>query len=632
MNRRLVLCWLVTAVVLTAAGGCGRTGEKERLEGVYMPSFSRVATPEPASQSLATLRHDWNAGGRQSIVRDIASPQGAAVGLALAVLLAVGWNYRRLAARSNIDLLLLFLPGLFFFDAMRFFAVMRNPAYLNLLDWVFSAMVGLSLALVARAVHRVVTGGASGWHPNLAPRILATLALSLLAVNAAVALARPPDDAGWFVNLGAQRLRERGRLPYGDPLLTATPGAAYGPLLYAAHVPFQVLLSPDPVNPVSRAKPDLIEGPPYYLPPRAATQLCTVFFHLIGVASLFFAVRRISSSAAVAWGTVCLYCGSLAVLGIGGRDEQVAGITFVSHIAPASMTLAAFAALPRPALSGVLLAIATGVGFYPAFMAPAWLGYFWNDRTARVRAASGFVLTGLLIAAAVFALSRPALDRSRLGTIIYDTFGHHTDPAGYGSSAFGFWGQREGIRKVLNTPLVGTSGLTTPAWLSFAAFLGLSGFLARGRRPTDLALLAGAVAVAATLVKPHATGTYLASVLPAAPARLLQCSRGGREKIKKAEGKREKAELLAFCLLPYPFCLIPGGFISLLGAPRRLDAGPPGQAPSGLSYRQQLQHAGNGRRDDGKHEEARTESTAVLANESEHDRAGRTRQGRPRRR
>ena len=85
-----------------------------------------------------------------------------------------------------------------------------------------------------------------------------------------------------------------------------------------------------------------------------------------------------------------------------------------------------------------------------------------GDGTARDTGRFGFRLSGLALAAAVFALSRPALDRSRLGTIMYDTFGHHTDPAGYGSSPFGFWGQRDGIRSVLNTPFVGASGLTSP--------------------------------------------------------------------------------------------------------------------------------------------------------------------------
>ncbi len=243
-------------------------------------------------------------------------------------------------------------------------------------------------------------------------------------------------------------MRERGRLPYGDPLLTGTPGAAYGPLLYAAHVPFQILLSPDPVNPVSPDRPNLTSGTPYYLPPAMATQICTIAFHLAGVLALFLAARRLAD-ARVAWGLVCLYCGSLAIIGIGGREDQVAGITFVSHVAPASMTLLAFAALKSPALSGTLLAMSTGVGFYPAFMAPAWLGFYWNDVARRTRFAIGFGLAAAIIAGGVYAMSQPAGERSRLGTIMYDTFGHHTDPRGYGSSVFGFWGQREGIRRVL---------------------------------------------------------------------------------------------------------------------------------------------------------------------------------------
>jgi hypothetical protein len=209
-----------------------------------------------------------------------------------------------------------------------------------------------------------------------------------------------------------------------------------------------------------------------------------------------------------------LYCGSLAILGIGGPGDQVAGITFTSHVAPASMTLLAFAALRSPALSGTLLAMSAGVGFYPAFMAPAWLGFYWNDATKRTRFVVGFGLAAAIIALGVYAMSQPAGERSKLGTIMNDTFGHHTDPRGYGSSPFGFWGQREGIRRVLSTPLVAGSGFTSPAWLTFAAFLAATFVLARGRRAAELALLAGAVAIGATLVKPHATGTYLAWSYP----------------------------------------------------------------------------------------------------------------------
>ena len=508
------LTWGLAIVLLLLTGACARQPhEKQPLLEVYMPSFSQVPPREPALQSLGTLASDWRNGGRKTLAADLLSAQGAAAALALAVILTVAWDFRRRGRSRNLDLLLMFTSGVLFFDVMRFFRVMHSPTYLNLLDWVFIAVVAVNLAVMARVVVRIKRPDSVPWVPNLSLNLLAPLAIALLVVNIGVAVMRPPDDAGWFVNLGAQRLRERGRLPYGDPLLTGTPGAAYGPLLYAAHVPFQVALSPEPVNAVSPARPNLTSGTPYYMPPLLATQLCTIFFHVAGVLALFAAARHLAD-ARVAWGLVCLYCGSLAVLGIGGREDQVAGITFVSHIAPASMTLLAFAALGSPGVSGVLLAMSVGVGFYPAFMAPAWLGFYWNDRTKRLRFMIGFGLAAVVIAAGVYAMSRPAGERSRLGTIMYDTFGHHTDPRGYGSSAFGFWGQREGLRRVLSTPLVGESGFTSPAWLAFAAFLGSSFFLARGRRPAELALLAGAIAIGATLVKPHATGTYLAWSYP----------------------------------------------------------------------------------------------------------------------
>jgi hypothetical protein len=502
------------AIVLACALGCAASSggqeqaqSKQVLDGVYMPSFPPVPAPASTAETIETLAADWRNGGARTIASDVLSLQGLVLAVSFGVLLAVGWSRRGPGSR-NRELLLLFASGALFFDVMRFFRVLHSQAYLRLMDWVFTAIVGVGLLLITRAIYRVVRPARASWTPNLRTPVLAGLALVLLCANLWLVLARTSDDAGFFVNLGAQRLRERGRLPYGDPMLTGTPGAAYGPLLYAAHVPFQILLAPHGVNRVSPPRLDPASGP-YYLPPARATQLAVIAFHLLGVAALFLAARRFADTT-VALGLVCLYAGSLAVLGIGGPDDQVAGLTFVSHIAPAAMTLAALAALHRPALSGVLLVAGAGVGFYPAFMGPAWLGYYWHDRARRRAFVIGVCLTAVLVSGAVYSLSRPAGARTRLGTIVYDTFGHHTDPAGYGSSPFGFWGQRGGIRRVLATPLAGNSGLTSPAWLAFAAFIGSTFFLARGRRPAELALLAGAVAIGATLVKPHATGTYLA--------------------------------------------------------------------------------------------------------------------------
>src|SRR5581483_10461604 len=214
----------------------------------------------------------------------------------------------------------------------------------------------------------------------------------------------------YFVNIGAQRLRERGRWPYGDPLLTSTPAAAYGPILYLAHVPFQLALAPHRVNPVSLPRPPIETGDVYFEPPIAATQLCAIAFHFLAIAALFAAGRRLAG-ATVAWALVVLYGGSAYVLGVGGETTFIGGMTFVSHVAPAAVTLLAFALLHRPVWSGAALAASIGTLFYPIFMVPAWLGYYWSDRRHLKAFVLGFAIASIVIAGSVLALSRPAHER-----------------------------------------------------------------------------------------------------------------------------------------------------------------------------------------------------------------------------
>jgi hypothetical protein len=534
----------LAAAALVTATACTQAPPGEPLREVYSPPLTVVPPPQPFEQTVTTLAADWRSAPGETLRADLASWQGLTVILALAVILAIAFDYRRPRRGVLVDLLLLFGVGVCLFDVMRFFDHLGNRAYVDLLDWVFIAVFALTVILLVRSLWRAWQDAPHEWKPNPGPRVLAPLAVALLLLDGAAVMTRQPDDAGFFVNLGAQRLRERGRLPYGDPLLTATPGAAYAPLVYVAHVPFQVLLAPGGMNQSSPDSPPLGDRSTYYLPPVAAAQLCALAFHLIGVLALFVGTRRLAG-VHIALAVVCLYCGSLAILGIGSDQYPVAGITFVSHIAPASIVLLAFAALPWPALSGALLVAAAGVGFYPAFMGPAWLGYYWRDRRACYRFAAACLVASIALLAFVFALSTPASGLSTMGTFLRDSFGHHTDPAGYGSSPFGFWGQKGGIRQALMTPLL-SSPLTTVAWAAFFVLIAGSGLLAKGRSPAALALLSAAIAMAATLVKPHATGTYMAWYCgllligvcagPRAPGRPGSNWPESRE---KAEGKRE---------------------------------------------------------------------------------------------
>jgi len=517
VTRRMIVLSLAVLVCVAAvcvwAGRGPRT--RELLREVYTPTFETVPPMAPIGETIAELRRDLASPAGHAFLVRLGAGQRGVLWIALLVTLGVAFDVSRRRSSRNVDLILMLALGLMFFDMMRFFRVRLDPAYWRLLDLVYSAIFTLNAALLVRALWRVRWQSLpSAWQPNLRGPVLAALALVLVAADVGAALTRTPDDAGYFVNLGAQRLRERGRLPYGDPLLTGTPGAAYGPVLYAAHVPFQVLMDPRSPNPGPNTRPPLGDAATYVLPPPLATKLCTITLHLAGVLALFIIGLRLTGQPDVGWALVALYCGSGFVLGIGGDEEFIGGMTFVSHIGPAALTLIAFACLPIPTLAGALLAVSVGAGFYPAFMLPAWAGYFWRDRPRLVRFLAGFALAAAVIGGATLALSRPANGRGLIGTILNDTFGHHTDPRGYGRSPFGFWGQREGIRRWLMTPLVGESSLATPFYAVFYALVAATFVLARGASAAQLASLTASIAIMAMLVKVQSTGTYVAWAYP----------------------------------------------------------------------------------------------------------------------
>jgi hypothetical protein len=515
MNRRLL--WFTSAYLAAVAALVALFAvvkpSRVPLDQVYMPSIATVPDAAAPGATVRTLIDDLRSPRGRLFLDAIAPSESGALWLSLAVALVVGFDFTRPRSPRNFDLLLILLPGVLFYHSMGFFATLQQPAYLRLLDWVFCAVFVANLALVARAIQRAQAPLADPWQPSLPVRPLIALAVLLLSLDVVIALVRPPDDAGYFVNLGAQRLRERGLLPYGDPLLDGSPGAAYGPLMYLAHVPFQWLIDPWVSNAVSPDLPALSEHGSYLVPSDLATKACTIAFHLVGVLALWVAARRLAGERA-AWGVVALYCGSLAVLGVGGDVDQVTGMSFVSHIAPASAVLIALALAPRPAGAGVALGIGAGLGFYPAFMAPAWIGHYWRDRRQLMWFLMGFAATGVVVMAMVVLLSRAAPGRTLIGTFLWDTFGHHTDPSGYGRSPFGFWGQRGPVRSWFMQPLAGGSGFTSPAFLIFVGFNVWMFFVTRRRSVAALALASAAVAVGATLIKIHPTGSYLAWFYP----------------------------------------------------------------------------------------------------------------------
>src|SRR6478735_5374999 len=467
--------------------------------------------PPPAPGTLTIVKtvwtDFWSDAGAETRHAFLPSQAGVLL-IAVVVALMVAFDFQRPASARNLELIILLSLGFLLFNVMRFFELLNNPVYFHVMDWVFTGIVVVSLTLVGVAVWRAMRPHALTWRPNLPARALMTLTILLLGVNVMIGVLTPPDDAGFYTNLGAQRLRERGKFPYGDPLLTNSAGAGYGPLLYLAHLPYQFLLNPAPENKSQPTRADLAAGAEYFLPPTLATQLTTVTFHLLGVAAIV-AIGWQMAGAEVGWALGALYCSSAYVMGVGGPRESIGGMTFISHIAPPAVSMLAFLMLSRPLAAGALLVAASATVFYPVLFFPAWLGFYWHRRADAVKFVTGCAIAALVIGIPVVALSQAIEGHSVIGTVVKESVGHHQGTDTYGLSTFGFWGQREGLRAWLREPLIAGQFTTSPM---FAATIGGAAamfFLARNRSMSQLALITGAIGILAQWSKIHGTGVYV---------------------------------------------------------------------------------------------------------------------------
>lgn len=502
-------------VGLAIIGGLRYQNRVTPLTEVYTPTIP-VVEFAPAGESLRALDARLKDDEQLTILRQVLPDQAGVLWIALLVFLIVGFDYARPWSARNIDLLIVQVIGWSLIGSLDLLVTVSrrpDPTYYGLIRLVFTVVTALSAVLVVRNLWRSTQPDNWTWTSPIDVRTLAALTAFTVTLALAFPFLRPPEDASYFTNLGGQRLRERGLLPYGDPLLTNSPGAGYAPLMYAAQAGLQIVLR-EPANDPSPDRPQLGENSTYMAPSPTSAQFLLAGFQLLAAWALFKIGQRCGSES-LGLALAALYCGSVGVLGVGGSGDQVGGMTFVSHIVPASVTLVAFRYLDKPPAAGALLAAAAAFGFYPAFMFPTWLGYYWGDsRRAALRFTIGFSVVCLVVGVWVLLASRPADGLGLVATIVRDTLGHQTDPNVYGRTPFGFWGQQTGVWRWLFQPLTGQSAMLSPFFMLYCAFLTLTAMLARNVGLVGLALLTSAVALGANLWKIHATGAYLAWYYP----------------------------------------------------------------------------------------------------------------------
>jgi hypothetical protein len=462
------------------------------------------------------------------VLARLAPDQAGALWIGILITLALAADFRRLLSGRNLALILLLAPAFPLLDIMNWgiAAERGDPASSRLLALAFAVLFPLTAVMAALGLALALRRTPGPWTFNLQGRGLRILFFLLLTLNVIVALARSGEDAGPYTSLGAQRWSETGVLPYGDPALRGTntaeggearmtPGhgaaATYGPLLYVVHRPFQILLG-EPRNPPGLDPMD----PAYVRPSDLATRLATLLLHLLLVLALAHAGRRLAGPE-TALAVLCLYMASPYVLGLGSDPYLICGLAFISHVAPAAALVLAVAFLHRPLVAGASLALGAGFLFWPAFLAPPFLGLYGARGRGLGPFLAGFGGGGALILLFVLLNMPGQLDgKGPVQLFLESTVEHQegTGPHAYGRSHFSFWHPYTGAKAWWQTPLLGGSAALKPTFLLFLGASGLALLLARRRSDAQFAGLIAALAAAIQLWKTHAGGTYVEWYLP----------------------------------------------------------------------------------------------------------------------
>lgn len=436
---------------------------------------------------------------------------GGAVWLGLLVALFLFADFREPLAKRNWALLALVALAPLLNDVGRW-RMASDPrmtaAWWTVIFLLTALHTGMGIWLSRRA--------GPGWTPNVPRRGLAVMAGLLVLMNVAQGLAKDPEDAGTFINVGAQRWLETGKMPYGDPELTGpdAPGfgaaTTYGPILYLSHIP--VLLVVDhPKNPPTAT----VRRGQYDRPPDIITQVVAIAFHLVGLLAMFLLARRLAGPL-VALGAVALYACMPYLSGLEGTTGSISGMRFISHVAPPAVLMIALATTARPFLSGAMFSIAAGTLFFPAFMFPAWLGWRLWRRDHPWRFTAGAAVAGAAILAMVIWFGHGPTAIDSVTTFLRNVIEHQegTGYRQYGASEFGFWGTHPGLAAIFHHPLIGSNPFSQPTFLAFVALCFACAYWVRRGTLMSLAGATAAIGAGVQLWKTHGGGTYVEWYLP----------------------------------------------------------------------------------------------------------------------
>lgn len=170
-------------------------------------------------------------------------------------------------------------------------------------------------------------------------------------------------------------------------------------------------------------------------------------------------------------------------------------VSKVNHLLPAALIVWAVATYRRPMISGVLLGLACGTVFFPIFLLPIWVAFYWKRGALKFGLA--LVLTGTVLLGSLMLTSADSLSfkQQTLGSIDWSVLKFQAD------EGVGFWGLYNPAYRI-------------PVFATFMIMLIALTIWPQRKNVEHLLSHSAAVVVATQFWYPHQGGIYVLWYLP----------------------------------------------------------------------------------------------------------------------
>ena len=265
------------------------------------------------------------------------------------------------------------------------------------------------------------------------PRILWTLIGFVFILHILTIYERHIGDVGLWSAIGGEYLLRTGHLPYGTEFGT---NCIYGPLMFVLFAPAGFFASF--IEEIPKQGFIILADFNNWQAMRGV-QTTELVLDLLTLFALYLLAKK-KSSHITALAVVFIYAISPYIIPM----VSELGIERASHIAAMPFIIFALLLLNRPAIAGLLLGTATGMLYFPLFLAPLWFGYIWRADGIRKGLAflAAYAVVGIICIIMLISMVHPIDEsESALGAFLDDTIAQQQFKDGYGNSPLSFWGQ-----------------------------------------------------------------------------------------------------------------------------------------------------------------------------------------------